>query len=127
MQPPSDSKASSTSLLRLDCLPAQLVEAIDQQLGEKTFGAIPQIRAGDDRRSDGADRDSGAGAWSKFAWSFGRERFATVPTVARHQHCKYDRNENERGHISHQVTALGRIAEGQSAGPRPELVAIVEK
>src|SRR5262249_59078685 len=31
---------------------------------------------------------------------------------ARHQHCKYDRNENERGHISHQMTALGRIAEG---------------
>src|SRR5262249_37598081 len=31
---------------------------------------------------------------------------------ARHQHCKYDCNENERGHISHQMTALGRITEG---------------
>src|SRR5262249_183340 len=39
---------------------------------------------------------------------------ATLKLVqsARHQHCKYDRNENERGHISHQMTALGRIAEG---------------
>ena len=31
---------------------------------------------------------------------------------ARHQHCKYDGNENERGHISHQMTALGRITQG---------------
>src|SRR5262245_46026642 len=34
---------------------------------------------------------------------------------ARHQHCKYDRNENERRHISHQMTALGRIVEGLKA------------
>jgi hypothetical protein len=49
----------------------------------------------------------------------------------RHQHCKYDRNENERGHISHQMTALafqaassaypGRVRfgrRGQFARPR---------
>jgi hypothetical protein len=38
---------------------------------------------------------------------------------ARHQHRKYDRNENKRGHISYQVTALGRIAEGLNAHDRP--------
>src|SRR5262249_33953118 len=38
---------------------------------------------------------------------------------ARHQHCKYDGNENERGHISHQMTALGRIAEGLNAHDPP--------
>src|SRR5262249_2318720 len=38
---------------------------------------------------------------------------------ARHQHCKYDGNENKRGHISHQMTALGRIAEGLNAHDRP--------
>src|SRR5215475_11792252 len=38
---------------------------------------------------------------------------------ARHQHCKYDRNENKRGHISDQMTALGRIAEGLNTHDRP--------
>src|SRR5262245_12654113 len=38
---------------------------------------------------------------------------------ARHQHCKYDRNENERRHISHQMTPLGRIVEGLNAHDRP--------
>jgi CHAT domain len=37
----------------------------------------------------------------------------------RHQHCKYDRNENERRHISDQMTALGRIGEGLNAHDRP--------
>ena len=37
---------------------------------------------------------------------------------ARHQHCKYDGNENKRGHISHQMTALGRIAEDLNAYDR---------
>ena len=31
---------------------------------------------------------------------------------AQRQHCKYDRHENKRWHISHQMTALGRVAEG---------------
>ncbi len=46
---------------------------------------------------------------------------ATLKLVhsARHQHCKYDRNENKRGHISDQMTALGRIAEGLYAHDRP--------
>jgi hypothetical protein len=33
----------------------------------------------------------------------------------RHQHCKYDRNENERRHIADQMTAFDRIAEGLNA------------
>src|SRR5215813_11494212 len=37
---------------------------------------------------------------------------------ARHQHCKYDRHENKRWHISHQMTALGRVAEGLDAHDR---------
>jgi hypothetical protein len=37
----------------------------------------------------------------------------------RHQHCKYDRNENERRHISDQMTALGRIGKGLNAHDRP--------
>src|SRR5262249_10052819 len=37
---------------------------------------------------------------------------------ARHQHCKYDRHENKRWHISHQMTALGRVAEGLNAHDR---------
>jgi hypothetical protein len=46
---------------------------------------------------------------------------ATLKLVqsARYQRCKYDRNENERGHISDQMTALGRIAEGLNAHDRP--------
>ena len=33
----------------------------------------------------------------------------------RHQHRKHDRDENERRHISHQMTALGWIVEGLNA------------
>ena len=38
---------------------------------------------------------------------------------ARHQHCKYDRHENERRQVSHQMTALGRIGEALNAHDRP--------
>src|SRR5262249_45565644 len=46
---------------------------------------------------------------------------ATLKLVqsARHQHCKYDGNQNKRGHISDQMTALGRIAKGLNTHDRP--------
>src|SRR5262245_4790990 len=36
----------------------------------------------------------------------------------RRQRCKDDRNENERGHIAHQMTALDRITDGLNAHDR---------
>src|SRR3954451_2525053 len=37
----------------------------------------------------------------------------------RHQYCKNDRHEEERGYISYQMAAFGRIVEGLSAHDRP--------
>jgi len=45
----------------------------------------------------------------------GRDSVAAILKLvhsAGHQHCKYDRDENKPGHISHQMTELGRIAKG---------------
>ena len=36
-----------------------------------------------------------------------------------HQYCKNDRDEEERGHISYQMTAFRRVIEGLDAHDRP--------
>jgi len=43
---------------------------------------------------------------------------ATLLRGPRHQHCKDDRNENKRRHISHQVPALARILDRLNAHDR---------
>jgi len=37
----------------------------------------------------------------------------------RHQYCKNDRDEEERGHISYQMTAFRRVIEGLDAHDHP--------
>src|SRR5262249_54095125 len=83
-----------------------------------------ELAASSQRVSDSRRRSPQMWKWASFQsrTNSGRDGVrATFNLVqsARHQHCKYDGNENERGHISHQMTALGRIAEGLNAHDRP--------
>src|SRR6516165_5051907 len=69
---------------------------------------------GSDRRVQDAVADRSGQKLGSFDKS-GRDSVAvTLKLVqsARRQRCKYDRHENKRWHISHQMTALGRVAEG---------------
>ena len=43
----------------------------------------------------------------------------TLSRGPRHQHCKDDRNQDERRHISQQMPALARILDGLNAHDRP--------
>src|SRR5215467_11407097 len=75
------------------------------------------LQAARDRKRSSRARCSSARAGQKLG-SFdksGRDSAAvTLKLVqsARRQHCKYDRHQNKRWHISQQMTALGRVAEG---------------